>query len=328
MGLAIGVLGVALGPARRRELGAAHLGRPVPRRRRSCRACTSRTCFSSRSLIAALLALHLLRRRPDHTAVPGPRRDRAERRRDAMLSRLGAALAGALVRRRRRSCSCSAACPDQPDLAVGPVPRRRRDQRRAARLVPRLADRRAAADARLRRRDRRPHGRAEPVLGRRALPGARLRRSCSLWPWLERRFSGRPAAGQTCSTARATARAHRGRRRARHVALRDLPRRLGRPRVRCPSASRTTAQIWFWRIAAVVIPILGFLIARAICRRCSGTEAHPLRGWTGTAFTALRRAASSRPGRAQCCPRRPSVPSRVGAPPRSPPEASGATSRR
>ena len=26
-------------------------------------------------------------------------------------------------------------------------------------------------------------------------------------------------------------------------------------------------QIWFWRIAAVVIPILGFFIARAICRR-------------------------------------------------------------
>ena len=42
-------------------------------------------------------------------------------------------------------------------------------------------------------------------------------------------------------------------------------------------------QIWFWRIAAVVIPILGFFIARAICRRLLRTEAHPLRGWTGTA---------------------------------------------
>jgi hypothetical protein len=32
----------------------------------------------------------------------------------------------------------------------------------------------------------------------------------------------------------------------------------------------------------VVIPILGFFVARAICRRLLRTEAHPLRGWTGT----------------------------------------------
>jgi hypothetical protein len=41
-------------------------------------------------------------------------------------------------------------------------------------------------------------------------------------------------------------------------------------------------QIWFWRIAAVVVPILGFFIARAVCRRLLRTEAHPLRGWTGS----------------------------------------------
>jgi ubiquinol-cytochrome c reductase cytochrome b subunit len=41
-------------------------------------------------------------------------------------------------------------------------------------------------------------------------------------------------------------------------------------------------QVWFWRIAAVVIPILGFFIARAICKRLLRSEAHPLRGWTGT----------------------------------------------
>jgi ubiquinol-cytochrome c reductase cytochrome b subunit len=41
-------------------------------------------------------------------------------------------------------------------------------------------------------------------------------------------------------------------------------------------------QVWFWRIAAVVIPILGFFVARAICLRLLGSEAHPLRGWTGS----------------------------------------------
>ena len=41
-------------------------------------------------------------------------------------------------------------------------------------------------------------------------------------------------------------------------------------------------QVWLWRIAAIVIPILGFLIARAICRRLLKSDAHPLREWTGT----------------------------------------------
>lgn len=40
-------------------------------------------------------------------------------------------------------------------------------------------------------------------------------------------------------------------------------------------------QIWFWRVAAVVVPIAGFLIARAICRRLQRSDAHPLRGWSG-----------------------------------------------
>ena len=68
-----------------------------------------------------------------------------------------------------------------------------RDERRAARLVPRLADRRAAARAGLRRRDRRLHRRAEPVLGRRALPARRLRR-CST--------SGRGSSARDAATAR------------------------------------------------------------------------------------------------------------------------------
>ena len=30
-----------------------------------------------------------------------------------------------------------------------------------------------------------------------------------------------------------------------------------------------------------MVPIAGFFIARAICRRLLRSEAHPLRGWTG-----------------------------------------------
>ena len=30
-----------------------------------------------------------------------------------------------------------------------------------------------------------------------------------------------------------------------------------------------------------MIPLLGFFIARAICRRLAESDAHPLRGWTG-----------------------------------------------
>ena len=48
-------------------------------------------------------------------------------------------------------------------------------------------------------------------------------------------------------------------------------------------------QIWFWRIAAVVIPILGFFIARAICRRLPD-RGPPAGGWTGTAVDRSLRA--------------------------------------
>jgi ubiquinol-cytochrome c reductase cytochrome b subunit len=42
-------------------------------------------------------------------------------------------------------------------------------------------------------------------------------------------------------------------------------------------------QVWLWRIAAIVIPVLGFFVAREICRRLAASDAHPLRGWTGAA---------------------------------------------
>ena len=82
---------------------------------------------------------------------------------------------GLLPRDRRGPRPARRPRPDQPDLAVGAVPHLRLDERRPARLVPRLADRRAATRAELRRHDRPLHARAEPVLGRRALPARRLR---------------------------------------------------------------------------------------------------------------------------------------------------------
>jgi quinol---cytochrome-c reductase cytochrome b subunit len=40
-------------------------------------------------------------------------------------------------------------------------------------------------------------------------------------------------------------------------------------------------QVWFWRIAAVVFPLLGFVVTLAVCRRLAASEQHPLRGWIG-----------------------------------------------
>ena len=60
-----------------------------------------------------------------------------------------------------------------------------------------------------------------------------------LWPWLERRFTRRPRLGERARPPARPPEAHRYRRRARDVAVRDLPRRLRRPRVGDRSASRT-----------------------------------------------------------------------------------------
>jgi ubiquinol-cytochrome c reductase cytochrome b subunit len=40
-------------------------------------------------------------------------------------------------------------------------------------------------------------------------------------------------------------------------------------------------QVWFWRIAAIAFPVLGFFVTREICRRLAESGQHPLRGWTG-----------------------------------------------
>jgi ubiquinol-cytochrome c reductase cytochrome b subunit len=42
-----------------------------------------------------------------------------------------------------------------------------------------------------------------------------------------------------------------------------------------------SGQVWFFRFAAVVLPILVFFLVRRICRELQASEMHPLRGWTG-----------------------------------------------
>jgi ubiquinol-cytochrome c reductase cytochrome b subunit len=48
-------------------------------------------------------------------------------------------------------------------------------------------------------------------------------------------------------------------------------------------------QIWFWRFAMFVVPVLVFFGVRRICRDLKAVEVHPLRGWYGTV---VRRAPS------------------------------------
>jgi ubiquinol-cytochrome c reductase cytochrome b subunit len=42
-----------------------------------------------------------------------------------------------------------------------------------------------------------------------------------------------------------------------------------------------TGQVWFFRVAAILIPIAVFWVTRRICLALKRTGAHPLRGWTG-----------------------------------------------
>ena len=106
----------------------------------------------------------------------------------------------------------------------GPVPHLRVDERRTARLVSRLADRRAAARTELRHRHRPLHARPEPVLGRRAVSGRRVRvpvRVAAARVPAHRGSRvpqpGRPPARRTHADG--------GRRRDGHLGVPDLPRR-------------------------------------------------------------------------------------------------------
>ncbi len=40
-------------------------------------------------------------------------------------------------------------------------------------------------------------------------------------------------------------------------------------------------QLWIFRIAAIVLPVLVFFATRSVCRELAAREVHPLRGWTG-----------------------------------------------
>jgi ubiquinol-cytochrome c reductase cytochrome b subunit len=41
------------------------------------------------------------------------------------------------------------------------------------------------------------------------------------------------------------------------------------------------AQVWFWRFALWILPILVYLLVKRICEELRATEVHPLRGFTG-----------------------------------------------
>jgi ubiquinol-cytochrome c reductase cytochrome b subunit len=43
-------------------------------------------------------------------------------------------------------------------------------------------------------------------------------------------------------------------------------------------------QVWFFRIATFVVPVLAFFVTRRVCRELAASEAHPLRGWSGSAI--------------------------------------------
>jgi ubiquinol-cytochrome c reductase cytochrome b subunit len=45
------------------------------------------------------------------------------------------------------------------------------------------------------------------------------------------------------------------------------------------------SQVWFFRFAALVLPIVVFFLVRRICRELRASGAHPLRGWVGATVT-------------------------------------------
>jgi ubiquinol-cytochrome c reductase cytochrome b subunit len=44
-----------------------------------------------------------------------------------------------------------------------------------------------------------------------------------------------------------------------------------------------TSQVWFFRVAAIAVPIMVFFLTRRVCRELARSEAHPLRGPSGMA---------------------------------------------
>ena len=129
----------------------------------------------------------------------------------------------------------------------------------------------------VRRRDRRPHRRAEPVLGRRAVPGRRLRASCTRGRGSSGARTGDDARAQPARPAARRPGAHRGRGGRLHLRRRHLPGRLGR-QVFVEVGIPYERQIWLFRIAAIVVPAAVFLVTRSVARELRDTGWHPLRG--------------------------------------------------
>jgi ubiquinol-cytochrome c reductase cytochrome b subunit len=46
-----------------------------------------------------------------------------------------------------------------------------------------------------------------------------------------------------------------------------------------------TGQVWVFRFAVFVLPVLAFLITRRVCRELKASELHPMRDWVGTAVS-------------------------------------------
>jgi ubiquinol-cytochrome c reductase cytochrome b subunit len=48
------------------------------------------------------------------------------------------------------------------------------------------------------------------------------------------------------------------------------------------------AQIWFWRFAAWVVPIIVFVFVKRVCEELRASEVHPFRGWVGSVVRSPR----------------------------------------
>jgi ubiquinol-cytochrome c reductase cytochrome b subunit len=100
------------------------------------------------------------------------------------------------------------------------------------------------------------------------------------WPALERRFTGDRADHHLLQRPRdAPTRTALGVALLLQVSMVQVAGSADRIAVEFESSY--SVQVWFWRIAAVVVPVLGFLVTRAICRGLAGSGQHPLRGWIG-----------------------------------------------
>ena len=246
-------------------------------------------------LIGGLLAAHLALVAAATTRSSRlTERERAPRRRRAGVSRAGAAVARVDARRVRRCSSCSAgSCRSTRSGSGGPTTSATRTNGAqpdwylgwligALRLVP-------GFDLTIGEL----HARAEPVLGRRALPARRLRIPRALAVGRARRHR-RPRLPQPARAAAREPVAHGDRRGGRHLGLPDLHRRVRRPRSTSGSGSATRPRSGSYRIAIWIVPVLvGIATKRACEELVAGDRARRVRLQAETAARAARQAGST-----------------------------------